>query len=257
MAASYEVFRALHYSNQLLVLPNVWDAQSALRFQVSYKAIGTSSSAVAGSLGYEDGENMSFEEYLFVIKRIVAVAKVPVTVDLEMGYGATVQEIARNILTLAQLGVAGINIEDSVIQASQRTLGDAVAFADNIRFIKEQLVAAGKNVFINIRCDTYLLDVEGKQQETEKRLLLYNTTGADGIFLPCITEKPAITASVNVSELPLNVMCYPGLPSFVTLQQLGVKRVSMGPFVFSKAYENATLLTGQILEAGSFAPVLS
>ena len=257
MSTPYQKFKALHASNELFLLPNAWDARSAIMFQESnFPAVATSSAAVANSLGYEDGENMSFDEYTFVIRRILASVTVPLTVDIETGYGNSDFEIADNVLHLADLGVAGINIEDSVIDESGRTLKDAAAFAKTIAYIKRKLKERGVDLFINIRCDTYILNVDNKQQETINRLKLYNNSGADGIFLPFISNEKDIAAAVENSTLPLNVMCVPKLPDLDTLNNLGVKRVSMGPFMFHKVYAGISQLSKAILTTRTFSPVL-
>lgn len=257
MSSRFETFKALHQSS-LFVLPNAWDAKSALLLQQNnFPAIATSSAAVAGSLGYADGENMPFADYLFVIKRILAAIQIPLTVDIEMGYGKTDEAIYANIRQLIYLGVAGINIEDSVINKEGRKLKDAKAFAKTLRYIKDKLVADKLNIFINVRCDTFILNVENKQQETKDRLAIYEAAGADGIFLPCISTEEDITTVVQHTKLPLNVMCIPGLADLDTLNKWGVKRASLGPFLFNKVYSNVGLLSESINKAGNFSPVLS
>jgi 2-methylisocitrate lyase-like PEP mutase family enzyme len=239
MSSKFQQFKDLHRSAGLFVLPNAWDAKSASIFQEKgFAAVGTSSAAVAGSLGYGDGEEMPFTDHLFVIRHILAAVRVPVSVDIEMGYGSSNEEIYRNIQQLIQLGVVGINIEDSIIRASTRTLKDATQFANTISYLKNKLIAEGLDLFINIRCDTFILDVDNKLQETLRRLKIYESTGADGIFLPCISAENDITAVINSTSLPLNVMAIPDLPDIDTLRRLGVTRLSLGPLAFSKAYDN-------------------
>lgn len=258
MSTPYQKFKALHASSELFLLPNAWDARSAIMFQENnFPAVATSSAAVANSLGYEDGENMTFDDYTFVIRRILSSINVPLTVDIETGYGNSDLEIAENVLHLADLGVAGINIEDSIIQKSGRSLKDAAAFAKTISFIKNKLQTRGVDLFINVRCDTYILNVDNKQQETINRLKLYNESGTDGIFLPFISSEKDIAAAVENSTLPLNVMCVPKLPDFDTLNKLGVKRVSMGPFMFHKVYGEINRLSKEILATKTFLPVLA
>lgn len=258
MSSPFQQFKQLHQSSGLFVLPNVWNAKSALLFQKEkYQAVGTSSAAVANSLGYEDGEDMPFADYLFIIRRILAAVQIPVTVDMEMGYGTTDEAMYANVRQLVELGVAGINIEDSIISGKERVLQDANTFAKRIAFIKSKLASEHLELFINIRCDTYILNVNNKQQETINRLKLYETTGADGIFLPCISAAEDITAAVSHSTLPLNVMCIPGLPGFDALQNLGVKRVSMGPFLFNKVYNSIAQLTQAITADNSFEPLFA
>jgi 2-methylisocitrate lyase-like PEP mutase family enzyme len=244
-------FKQLHQS--LFILPNAWNPKSALHFQqANFPAVATSSAAVANSLGYEDGEAMPFEEYLYIIRRILATVQVPVTIDIEMGYGNTNEAIAANIKKLAELGVAGINIEDSTIQSNKRTLQEANRFADTIAFIKNKT-----ELFINVRCDTYLLNVANKQSETQARIPLYEAAGADGIFLPGISAEADIAEAVNSTPLPINVMCLPGLPDFETLRTLGVKRVSMGVFLFNRVYDGIAPLTQSITATNNFSPLFA
>jgi len=258
MSSQFQQFKNLHASGDLFVLPNVWDAASAHRFQENkFPAIATSSAAVAGSLGYDDGEHMLFSDYLFVIRRILSAVTIPLSVDIEMGYGVTNEAIYSNIMQLIDLGVAGINIEDSVIHGSSRTLKDAKQFAETINFISNRLSSDGLELFINIRCDTFILDVADKQDETLRRLKIYNDSGAGGIFLPCITAEEDITAVVHNTRLPLNVMAIPGLPGFDKLEQLGVRRVSMGPFLFSKAYDHAVQLAQKVVRDRNISSILS
>ncbi len=264
MSTSAQKFVGLHQSSDLFLLPNVWNARSALAFQESgFPAVATSSAAVADSLGYPDGEGMPFAEYCFVIRRVLATVKIPLSVDIEMGYGETNEDIYRNILELVDLGVAGINIEDSTIvdtggrDAGARILKPVKPFAQTIGYIKSRLAAIRAELFINVRCDTYLLNVANKEKETRDRMIAYEAGGADGIFLPCICEEADISAAVNNTELPVNVMCIPGLPDLDVLRRLGVKRVSMGPFLYNRVYELAAQLSKAVMTARSFAPLFS
>jgi len=258
MSSGFQRFNDLHHVGNLFVLPNVWNAKSAVIFQEkNFQAVATSSAAVADSLGYKDGEQMPFTDYLFIIERILSSVQIPLSVDIEMGYGRSDEEIYTNIRKLAELGVAGINIEDSIINKQERILKDATIFARTIETIKSRSEAERLKLFINIRCDTFILNVENKQQETIKRLKIYNSTGADGIFLPCISAEEDIAGAVNNTKLPLNVMCIPGLPNFETLNKLGVKRVSMGPFLFNKIYTEADRLSETIITDNNFSSILS
>jgi 2-methylisocitrate lyase-like PEP mutase family enzyme len=258
MSLQFQKFKALHQSKDLFVLPNVWNAKSAILFQEKqFPAIATSSAAVANSLGYDDGERMPFSDYLFVISRILSSIKIPLTVDLERGYGKTNAEIYNNIEKLIELGVVGINIEDSTIVNSKVVLQEAGAFAKTIAYIKTKLETKKSKFFINIRCDSYILNVKDKQKETIERLHIYEDTGADGIFLPCISNESDIAEAVGNTKLPLNVMCIPGLPDFETLNSLGVKRVSMGPFLFNKIYGDISKLSQDIVTYKNFSAILS
>lgn len=253
----FETFKALHSAKDLFILPNAWDAGSAMILQESnYPAVGTSSAAVASSLGYSDGEGMPFEEYLMVIKRMAASVSIPFTVDLEMGYGKSQEIIYANIEKLIEAGVVGINIEDSIITNGKRSLNEANKLAETLTFIKNKLSSAGHLLFINLRCDTYLLDINNKLAETLHRMKVYESAGADGIFLPFIKDEADIAPVVANTRLPLNVMAIPGLPGMDKLNQLGVRRVSMGPFLHSKTYALTKALAKKVIEQKSIESII-
>jgi 2-methylisocitrate lyase-like PEP mutase family enzyme len=222
-------FTALHQQSAPLLLANVWDVASARAAQqAGYLAIGTSSAAIAAMLGYEDGEQMSFAELLLVVKRIRAVCPLPLSVDMEAGYGDTAQEIAANLQQLAKLGVVGVNLEDSRVVNGKRQLQDARQFAGQLREIRARVTDP---LFFNIRTDTFLLNVENALAETLLRGQLYREHGADGLFVPCVVNNPDIAAIARQITLPLNVMCMPTLADFAQLAALGVRRISMGNFI--------------------------
>lgn len=240
---NFEIFLSLHHLDKPFVLPNCWDVKSAQIIESQgYRATATSSAAVANSLGYEDGENIPFDEYLFVINRIVSSVKIPVSVDLEAGFGDTPERISDNIKTLFDLGVAGVNIEDSVVRNSKRSLADAGEFAEKMKEIRAILNRGGVKIFINVRSDAFLLDVPERLEESEKRIRLYEQAGADGIFLPCIISPNDIAIISGQTKLPLNVLTVSGLPDFATLKKSGVKRISLGDFLFQIIYEQIPLV---------------
>ncbi|MEN0054583.1 MAG: isocitrate lyase/phosphoenolpyruvate mutase family protein [Mucilaginibacter sp.] len=233
---------------------DIWNVQSAVVLQkLQYKAIATSSMAVAETLGYQDGEQMPFDEYLLIIKRIKASTSIPLSVDLEAGYGETEDKIVKNIQLLHELGIAGINIEDSVVNASGRIILNANDFAQKLAGITTRLKALDVDIFINVRCDTFLLDLLNACDEAVNRIKLYEKVGANGIFLPCITAIDDIKTTVSSTKLPVNVMCMPGLPDFEVLQSLGVKRISMGSFLNNAAYKKAEALAQNILRERNFS----
>ncbi|QNK61544.1 isocitrate lyase/phosphoenolpyruvate mutase family protein [Pedobacter sp. PAMC26386] len=253
MASSFEKFRDLHYQKNLLLIGNVWNVQSALLYeQAGFGAIATSSVAVAQSLGYEDGEDMPFNDYLFIIKRIMKSVKLPVSVDLEAGYGDTAEKIISNILKLIDLGVAGINIEDSLVKGTKRIIQDAGLFTDKLRKITDALKSEGAEIYMNVRCDAYILGLSDPLQETKKRIKLYETANVDGMFLPFIVKEDDISAIVQFTKLPLHVMCMPGLPGFKSLQEFGVKRISMGGYVYRNVYQHMEKLTKEIVAQQNF-----
>jgi 2-methylisocitrate lyase-like PEP mutase family enzyme len=254
MKNRFEELLALHHNGDVLHIGNVWSAQSAKIYQSqTFKVIGTSSAAVADSLGFADGEGMSFDDYLFVIKRILAATNTILTVDLEFGYGNTAEEISSNITRLYELGVSGINIEDSVMTDGKRTITDANDFAEKLKQVTGLLNAAGVQMFINVRSDSFLLGLPNALEDALTRIAAYQQTGVHGLFFPCVTDIADIEKLTATSTLPINVMCVPGLPSFDQLQKAGVKRISAGPFVNMNVYKNLEATIAKIQSEGSFA----
>lgn len=256
MITRFEEFRNLHKGENPLLLGNVWNVKSALQYEkLGFSAIGTSSAAIASDLGYEDGENIPFDAYFFIIKRIASAVKIPLTVDLEAGYGNTADNVISNIVKLHQIGVVGINIEDSVVVNSQRTIVDAFDFTVKLKKIAEGIKAKNISIFINVRCDAFLLGLSNALEETKNRIKLYETADIDGLFVPCITSDHDIKEIATLTKLPLNVMCMPNLPNFGTLQTLGVKRISMGNFVDSYLSNQLDYLMKKVLDEQSFTSI--
>lgn len=251
-------FASLHQQVAPLMICNVWDVASAKSAeQLGFSAIGTSSAAIASMLGYADGEHMAFEELLFIVKRIAACSDLPLSVDIESGFSDVPSTTASFIKALVEVGVVGINIEDSKVNKANgvRTLTDANSFACYLTEIKERLIKESIELFINVRTDTFLLDIEQAVEETNKRAALYQTAGADGLFVPCIVAEKTIEAVVSNTTLPVNVMCMPDLPSFDTLTRLGVKRISMGNFLFDALQVDFSTRLSNIQQANSFQPI--
>lgn len=254
MKNRFDEFLALHHSNDLLHIGNVWNAQSAKVYEAQgFKAVATSSAAVASSLGFSDGEEMAFEEYLFVVQRIIASTNAIVSVDIEGGYGRTAEEISSNIKRLYEAGVSGINIEDSVVNGGERRIADVGEFAQKIREVMGLLNRDGIKMFVNLRSDSFLLDMPGALKDALARIQVYQETGVHGLFFPCVSKIADIKQLTAASRLPVNVMCIPGLPSFDDLQKVGVKRVSDGPFLNMHIYKELEDTIAKIRSADSFA----
>ena len=250
-------FNTLHQQTTPLILCNVWDVASAKTAEkVGFNAVGTSSAAIASMLGYEDGEEMQFDELLFMVKRIASCSTLPLTVDIEAGYSDDPIITAGYIKALADVGIVGINLEDSKV-ADVRTLLSANTFADYLSKIRQQLTQEKTDIFINVRTDTFLLAQENALVETQKRASLYQSAGADGLFVPCITSADDIQAVVSATKLPVNVMCMPDLPDFNTLSTLGVKRISMGNFLFDKLQSDFEAILKNIVDKNCFSPVFN
>ncbi|MFJ5481611.1 isocitrate lyase/PEP mutase family protein [Pectobacterium actinidiae] len=249
-------FTELHNQNNPLLIANVWDAGSAIAAQeAGYQALGTSSAAIAAMLGYEDGEALSFDELLYIVTRIMSVTHLPLSVDVEAGFGRTASEITDNLKRLVQLGVVGVNLEDSSVVKGVRQLDDAMVFASLLKEIRNTLDMESDQLFLNIRTDAFLLGHHQALQETLLRGRLYQESGADGLFVPCLTSEHDIETLSREMTVPLNVMCMPELPSFNRLEKLGVRRISMGNAVHSAIQSNLKNLMLIIPSQQSFAGV--
>lgn len=250
---NYEVFKGLHYEEEPLLLGNAWDVQSAaLSVQNGYKAVATSSSAVANILGSEDGENISFSDLLFIVERIAKNIQLPLTVDIESGYSENVSQVIANIEALCDIGVAGINLEDAV----KKQLVPATAFMAKLAVIKEGLAKKGKQIFINARTDAFLLKQPNALDETLARIKLYESF-ADSIFVPFATEDSDIKTITAATKLPVNILAVASLTSIDKLKELGVKRISMGGGLFRSAYKHAGSLLEQIKSQRTLQPLFA
>jgi 2-methylisocitrate lyase-like PEP mutase family enzyme len=255
--SSFETFLKLHQNPAPFLLGNIWDVNSAQVFEANnYKAIGTSSHAVAKSLGYEDGEKLPFETLLQLTKRVVETVSIPLSVDMEGGYSRRIDGILENIKKLHDAGVAGINLEDTVASPT-RQLQSPAEFQRILSAVAAGISRYNLKIFINIRTDAFLLGLSSALDETLVRIKSYQDAGADGIFVPCITNRNEIKEVVKATTLPINVMCMPNLPNFQELESLGVKRISMGGFFFNKVYDTVGTLSKTISNNKNFSSILS
>jgi 2-methylisocitrate lyase-like PEP mutase family enzyme len=252
----FETFSQLHQNSAPFLLGNIWDVNSAKVFEANgYKAIGISSQALSNAFGYEDGENLPFDLLLRLAKRVVEVVNIPFSVDLEGGYSRTIDGIVENINKLHDAGVAGINLEDTIAGAN-RQFQPVADFQKTLSAVADHISRNNLRLFLNIRTDGFLLGMPTALAETLTRIKSYEGSGANGIFVPCITNRNDIKAVVDATKLPINVMCMPGLPDFEELGSLGVKRISMGPFMFSKVYDHAGKLAKAVMSDKNFSSIL-
>jgi 2-methylisocitrate lyase-like PEP mutase family enzyme len=238
-------FRSLHVPGRPLVLPNVWDAASARAVEsAGAAAIATSSAALANAAGHPDGEALPRADLVQIVRRIAALVAVPLTVDVEEGYGATPAEAAETVALVAGAGAAGVNVEDGA--------GPSSRLADKIRAIRGRL---GQAVFINARTDVYLkalVPAADALAETLARIRLYREAGADGAFVPALADLDAMGTIAGRSGLPLNVMVVPGFPAVPALAAAGVARVSVGGSLFHATLSLAQRATEELLGPGTY-----
>lgn len=218
---------ALHDRSHVLVLPNAWDVVSArLVESAGFPAVATSSAAVAWSLGYPDGEHIPRDQMIAVASRIAHAVRVPVTADLEAGYG----DPGATVEAALAAGIVGMNLEDGTADAQSPLLDVSVA-VDHIRRARAAADRAGVRFFINARTDVYLRqvgDASTRLERTLERARAYREAGADGVFVPGVADAETIAALARGIDGPLNVLARSTSPSVSELARLGVARVSMG-----------------------------
>jgi 2-methylisocitrate lyase-like PEP mutase family enzyme len=235
LRAKAETLRRLHHGPDVLVLPNVWDIASArLVEDEGYPAIATTSAGVAFSLGYPDGEAISRDEMLDCVGRIARRVRVPVTADLEAGYGPEPADTGETIRRAIAGGVVGANIEDGTHRREQPLFSTNLAVA-RIHAARRAAEEAGIPFVINARTDAYLAarifnlpQDDACFEETVRRGRAYREAGADCIFIPGLADGPTIGRLVKAIGGPINILAGPGSPSVPELRALGVARVSVG-----------------------------
>ncbi|MFI9270270.1 isocitrate lyase/phosphoenolpyruvate mutase family protein [Kitasatospora sp. NPDC052896] len=246
-------FHRLHHGEGPLVLANVWDPGSAvLVADAGAAAIATTSAGVAWALGAADGGGLSRDQVVELTARVVAAVDLPVTADLEEGFGATAAEVGRTVELVLAAGVAGINIEDGREGGALRPVEEQVA---RIAAARAAADAAGVELFVNARTDVYLRRVGEPEERLEHALArgkAYAAAGADGIFVPMASDVEDIAALAAGLPLPLNVLVGEGWPTVAELGALGVARVSLGPGLSRAAYGAARRLVEEVLGSGSY-----
>jgi 2-methylisocitrate lyase-like PEP mutase family enzyme len=226
-----ETFHGLHRKGDPLVLFNAWDVATAKAIAKTSPAIATSSGAVASALGYADGEDVPFDMVTGLVARMTAVS-VPVSIDLEAGYGETPDAAAQSAIEVLKAGAIGINIEDGLSEG-RRQLVSPERHAAKIKAVRDTAQKLGINLFINARTDPFLLKFGSPDEclnEAARRAKVYAAAGADGIFVPGLTDLALIEKFVQLTPLPVNIMVTQGVPVIPDLARIGVRRVSLGPW---------------------------
>ncbi len=229
--AKAAAFRAMHAGPRILLLPNAWDVVSARVFEeAGFGAIATTSAGIAFTLGYPDGQKISRIEMLQVVARIARAVKVPVTADVEAGYGDRPEDAAQTTLEVIEVGAVGMNLEDGT-NDREHPLVDLSLHLEKIRAVREAAQRAGVPIVLNARTDAYLLQVgapEARYDLALQRLAAFRDAGADSLFLPGVRDAETIARMVRDLRFPLNILAGPGSPSLPELEKMGVARVSLG-----------------------------
>lgn len=249
-----DALRALH-EDGIFVLPNAWDAGSAAMIAAAgAKAIATTSAGVSWSLGRPDGQHLRRAEMVDAVARIAATVDVPVTADIEGGYGSEPSAVATTVAAVIEAGAVGINLEDS--GAPGGGLFDPATQAARISAAREAATAAGlPGLVINVRTDVFLFGIgepEGRLDDVLTRAAIYAEAGADSLFVPGLLDLDTLTTLSGKVTLPINVMVGPGAPGLEALRAAGVRRVSLGQTIAQAAYSLARRAAVEALTAGTY-----
>lgn len=243
-----EQFRALHHGPTPLVLPNAWDVASARVIEESgFPAIATTSAGVAFSLGYPDGQRITRDVMIEAVRRIANAVKVPVSADVEAGYGDTPEAAGETIRAVISAGAIGANLEDGLVDLNLQV--------ERIQAAREAARATGIPLVLNARTDVYLRrggDDKALLDDAVRRLNAYLHAGADCAFPIGARDPQLIAELVRAIDGPVNVLAGPGAPSIPELQRLGVARVSFGSGLMRAAMGLTRRIARELLSAGTY-----
>ncbi|MEM7585147.1 MAG: isocitrate lyase/phosphoenolpyruvate mutase family protein [Acidobacteriota bacterium] len=247
--------RRLHQPGPL-VLPNAWDATSArLIERAGAQAIATTSAGVSWALGHSDGEGLEREPMVAAIQAIAEAVEIPVTADIESGYGTgTPRDVYETVSAVLEAGAVGINLEDAP-GAGDSPLLEPEAQAERLRAARSAAQERNVDLFINARTDVYLRavgDPEGRADEVMQRAASYLQAGADSVFVPGVADAATIASLVAGIDAPLNVMAGPGSPTVQELAELSVARVSLGPGLTLGAFGWIERVAREVLANGTY-----
>ncbi|HMH82765.1 MAG TPA: isocitrate lyase/phosphoenolpyruvate mutase family protein [Gemmatimonadales bacterium] len=246
-------FRRLHAEAGILVLPNAWDVATArLVEEAGFPAIATTSAGVAWALGYPDGERISRAEMLDVVRRIVAGVQVPVTADMEGGYGHTPEAAAETARGVIAAGAVGLNLEDGTNEGG---LLDLALHVERLQAVREAGASAGVALVLNARTDAFEMkdwDAARRFAEAVRRANAYRAAGADCLFVPHVSDAETIGRLARELAGPLNVIAGPPAPPLRELERLGVRRASLGPRVVQAALGLVRRVLVELRERGTY-----
>ncbi|HEX6478072.1 MAG TPA: isocitrate lyase/phosphoenolpyruvate mutase family protein [Ktedonobacteraceae bacterium] len=248
-------FRNMHSGSPILVLPNAWDAASArILEQAGFPAIATTSSGVAASLGYPDGQYISRDMLIEVVQHITRVVACPVTVDIEAGFGKTIHEVLQTIELIIEAGAVGINIEDTT-KEEEGGLVEISYQVELLKAIQELASSMDTPLVINARTDVYLLpsgDSTSRLEQAVQRGMAYLQAGADCFFPIGAGDAQTIGDLTTAIHGPINILAIPTSPSIAELAQLGVARVSFGSGQMRAVLGHLKRIAHELLEQGAY-----
>jgi len=248
-------FLALHDGHRTLLLPNGWDVASARIFEdAGFPAVATSSAGVAFSLGYPDGQKISRGEMLAVVHRIAEALHLPVTADVEAGYGTKPEDAAETARQVIAAGAVGMNLEDAIPDKPD-ALADLNLQIEKIRAVNEISERAGIAFVLNARTDVFLAEIgaaETRLARAIERLNAYREAGAQSLFAPGVKDQETIAQLANGVRGPVNILATAGTPPLAELEKLGVARVSVGSGPMRATLGLTARIARQLHEEGTF-----
>ncbi|NYZ15456.1 isocitrate lyase/phosphoenolpyruvate mutase family protein [Azospirillum sp. RWY-5-1] len=255
LADKAQAFRDLHHSGRILILPNAWDAGSAVVFAAEgYPAVATTSAGIAFAAGLPDGERIDRDMMLHAVSLIAGRLSVPVSADLEAGFGDTPDAVAQTIAAVLAAGAVGVNIEDGLAEGL-RPMAEQV---ERLKAVRAAADAAAIPLFINARTDVYWQQVGTPEERlglTMERLRAYREAGADGLFVPGRLSADEIAAIVGGAGLPVNLLGGPGMPTIPEMAALGVARVTVGSGPSRAILGLTRAIARELRDSGTYAAI--
>ncbi len=247
---------ALHEGPEVLVVGSAWDPASAIIFErEGFAAIATSSAGIAFSLGYPDGQRIPRDEMLGAVARIARATRLPVSADVESGYGRTPREVSETCRGVLAAGAVGLNLEDTTDDPDGPLVAPELQM-EKIRAIRAMANEFGVPLVINARTDVYWLELRDEQTrlgETVRRLNLYREAGADCLFVPGAVERATIARLARQVAGPLNILATADTPPVGELATLGVRRLSQGSGPARAALAAARRVARELKTHGTYA----
>jgi len=252
-------FQELHHNNQLLVLPNVWDAGSAKIFEKSgFKAVATTSAGIAYSLGYPDGEHLTIDELITLTKKITERIDIPLSVDLEKGYADEAEQVKQNVRKIIEAGAVGINIEDGN-NTKQPYLDELSLMEEKIKALSTLKDEIKIPFVINARSDVFWLQIGNENDRLNlaiERAKAFINAGADCIFLPGAISKESVQILLDSIDCPLNIIANPAFNDLKEMEKIGVNRLSIGSGAIRSVLEHTQNIAKE-LKSNNLNTILS
>lgn len=250
-----EDFLALHKQDKLLVLPNIWNPIGARILEAKgFHAAATASAAISSSLGYKDGEKIMLSTHLNIIERIVKSVDIPVTADIESSYASDINSLRDSINKVIDTGVAGINIEDSLEEeGSLRNTEEQCERISTVRKVSEE---RGLHLVINARIDCFLSGNEKPVTEVIAQVINrageYIKAGADLVYPVGVLDLETITILRKEISSPINILGSHRTIPLKTMQEIGINRVTFGPFIFRSSLKKFVNIIEELSSLGSY-----